>query len=290
MRPLYNRAVRIDHREEYELALAAAGHLRSGGFGDAAVAVQTGSGLAPPALEERRTIVWDELPGMPPPTAPGHRGALHHGLLRGVPTIVLEGRLHAYEGWTPTEVVRPVRALGVLGVRRLVLTNAVGGVREDLRSGDVVRILDHLNLTGADPLGGIHDPRFGDRFVVTAGRSHDAELGRLADEVAAQLGIPLHRGVYAGVPGPTFETPAQVRMLRALGADVVGMSTVHEVAAATQLGMSVLVLSFVANPAGVVASGRTAEEEVLAAGGTLGDVVARLVEEVVARLGPKGGS
>jgi purine-nucleoside phosphorylase len=277
--------VTVDHRAEYDLCAAAAARLRDAGFAGAAVAIQTGSGLRPPELQSRRTLDWAEIPGFPRPTAPGHRGAIHHGLCRGVPVIVMEGRVHLYEGHAPADVIRPIRSVGLLGVRRAVLTNAAGGVRPGLRAGDVVRMADHLNLLNVDPLAGAHDPRFGDRFVVLAGRSHDATLGRYAAEAAAEIGATLHEGVYAALPGPTFETPAEVRMLRALGVDVSGMSTVPEILAATQLGMRVLGLSFVANPSGVVQEGATAEDEVLATAASLGAVVTKIVEGVVARIG-----
>jgi purine-nucleoside phosphorylase len=273
-----------DHRDEYERTSAAAERLRAAGFGDAVAVIQTGSGLRPPELQSRRTLAWSEIPGFPQATAPGHRGAVHHGLCRGAPVLVLEGRLHLYEGHAPADVVRPIRAAGLLGVKCALLTNASGGVRESLRAGDVVRVADHINLQRADPLGGVHDPRFGDRFVVTAGRSHDRVLARYADESAAESGVTLHAGVYAALPGPSFETPAEVRMLRTLGADVVGMSTVPEILAATQLRMRVLALSFVANPAGVVKDDTTAEAEVLAAGASLGAPVTRILEGVVARI------
>ena len=275
-----------DHRSEYDLAHEAAERLRTEGFGGAAAVVQTGSGIPMPALESARTLPWAVIEGFPEATAPGHRGALHHGLCRGVPILVLEGRLHAYEGHEPAHVVRPLRAVGLLGVKVAILTNASGGVRTDLRAGDVVHVTDHVNLMGFDPLTGIHDPRFGDRFVVLAGRTHDAKLGAWAEDAARALGIPLARGVYAGAHGPTFETPAQVRHLRTIGVDVVGMSTVPEIAAAAQLGMRTLVLSLVANPAGVVQEGHTAESEVLEAGQRTGARLTRIVEEVVARLSP----
>jgi purine-nucleoside phosphorylase len=282
----YDRPVAAaDHRVEYEIAAAAAQRLRALGFGDAVAAIQTGSGLAAPELMDERSLPWSEIPGFPPATAPGHRGAILHGRYAGVPVIVLQGRLHQYEGHAAHEVIRPIRAVGLLGVKRLVLTNAAGGVRESLRTGDVVRIADHINLQRSDPLAGAHDARFGDRFVVTAGRAHDRALAHHADEAARELGVTLHSGVYAAVPGPTFETPAEVRMLRALGADVVGMSTVPEVLAATQLGMRVLALSLVANSAGIVRSDTTAEAEVLAAGAELGHPVTQIVEGVIARIG-----
>jgi len=277
--------VSTDHRVEYDLAAVAAEQLRAAGFGDAVAAIQTGSGIPMPELEGARSLPWEDIEGFPTATAPGHRGVLHHGRLRGVPVIVLQGRLHLYEGHDAAQVVRPVRALGLLGVRNLLLTNATGGVAELLRVGDVVRITDHVNLMGVDPLCGIHDPRFGDRFVVTAGRSHDAHLGRLADEVSGELGTELLEGVYGALQGPCFETPAEVRRLRALGIDVCGMSTVPEVLAATQLGMRVLVLSLVANPAGVVAEGATAEEEVLAVAAATGGPLLAILAGVVAHLG-----
>ena len=268
---------------EFELASQVAERLRAEGFGGAAVAVQTGSGIPAPVLEEPRTVPWTEVEGMPRATAPGHRGAFHFGRVQGVPVLVLDGRLHLYEGHAPAEVVRPVRAVGLLGVRRLILTNASGGVRPSFRAGDLVRIVDHLNLLGVDPLAGPHDPRLGDRFVVLAGRSYDLGLAALAEEAARDLGLELHTGVYAGVHGPTFETPAQVRMLRTLGADLVGMSTVPEVTAAAQLGMAVLALSLVANPAGVVQAGMSAEEEVLRTGRERGVKLRELVAAVAAR-------
>jgi purine-nucleoside phosphorylase len=207
-----------------------------------------------------------------------------------VPVLVLEGRLHVYEGHEPAHVVRPIRAVGLLGVRRALLANASGGVRADLRAGDLVLVRDHLNLMGLDPLTGVHDPRFGERFVVLAGRAHDPAMQALASAAAAALAIPLATGVYAALHGPTFETGAQVRFLRTAGADVVGMSTVPEVLAATQLGMKTLVLSLVANPAGVVQEGVSAADEVLDAGRAHGARLTRLLEEIVARLGPEDAS
>jgi purine-nucleoside phosphorylase len=275
----------VDHRAEHDLAAAAAARMRAEGFGDARVVIQTGSGIPAPELTARRTLPWTAIDGFPRATAPGHRGALHHGLCRGVPTLVLEGRLHHYEGHLPAHVIRPIRAVGLLGVRIAVLTNASGGVRTDLRAGDVLRVTDHLSFLGFDPLAGLHDPRLGDRFVVTRGRAHDPQLGALADEAAAALGMPLPRGVYAANHGPSFESAAQVGFLRTAGADVVGMSTVPELLAATQLGMRTLVLSLVANPAGAVEDGVTAEAEVLQVARGAGPKLARLLEEIVARIG-----
>jgi len=274
-----------DHRREHDLASEASEQLRSEGFGEAVAAIQTGSGIPAPDLQDATTLPWSEIPGFPTATAPGHRGALHHGRLNGVPVLVMEGRLHAYEGHSPAAIVRPVRAVGLLGVRNLLLTNAAGGVRPGMAAGTIVRVRDHINLMGFDPLIGIHDPRLGERFPVTVGRAHDPALAEMAGEVAAALGITLIDGVYAGLHGPSFETPAEVRRLRAMGVDVVGMSTVPEVLAANQLGMRTLVLSLVANPAGEVAEGETAESEVLEVAGRTGGDVMRVLAGVVARLG-----
>ncbi len=271
----------IDHHREYESAAAAAAHLAEAGFGDAVAAIQTGSGIPIPELDGVTTLAWREIPGFPEATAPGHAGALHHGRVHGVPVIVMQGRLHGYEGHAPVDIVRPVRALGLLGVRNLLLTNAAGGVREGWGAGTVVRVRDHINLMGFDPLRGTHDPRFGDRFPVTAGRAHDAGLAALADAAAVRLGIVLKVGVYGGVTGPSFETPAEVARMRLYGIDVVGMSTVPEILAANQLGMRSLVLSLVANPAGVVAEGATAEDEVLEVAGRTGRAVMQILEAVI---------
>jgi purine-nucleoside phosphorylase len=273
-----------DHRREYELASEAAQHLSEAGFGDAAAAIQTGSGIPVPDLDDATTIPWSEIPGFPSATAPGHRGALTHGRLRGVPVLVMEGRLHAYEGHAPAEIVRPVRAVGLLGVNVLLLTNAAGGVRPGLGAGTIVRVRDHVNLMGFDPLIGLHDPRFGERFPVTVGRAHDTGLADLAGVVADEIGVPLIDGVYAGLHGPSFETPAEVARLRGMGVDVVGMSTVPEVLAANQLRLRTLVLSLVANPAGEVAEGETAESEVLEVAGRTGGDVMRVLAGVVERL------
>lgn len=279
----------VDHREEYDLCRRAADRLAAQGMGDAVAAVQLGSGIQTPELEGRRTLTFEEL-GLPTATAPGHTGAIHHGRLGDVPLLVLAGRLHGYEGHEPAHVVRPIRVVGLLGVPHLILTNASGGVREGWGAGTIVRITDHVNLSGRDPLTGIHDPRFGDRFVVTAGRAHDATLGALAHEIAAALGTELVDGVYGGVHGPSFETPAEVRRLRMIGVDCVGMSTVPEVLAATQVGLKTLVLSFVANPAGEVMSDMTAEEEVLHVARTRGDRLRKLVEGIVQALPPAEAS
>jgi len=277
--------VSVDHRAEYELVSQTSAHLREAGFGSAVVAIQTGSGIRMPPLGAATTLAFGDVPGIAEATAPGHRGRLHHGLLSGVPVLVIEGRLHAYEGHEPAEVIRLVRAVGLLGVKRLILTNSSGGVREGLTAGTIVRVTDHINLMGFDPLRGVHDERWGPRFPVIAGRAYDAELAALSSEVATDLGIALDSGVYAVQHGPCFETAAEVRRLRMLGVDVTGMSTVPEVLAAAQLGLQTLVLSLVVNPAGEVAAGKTAAEEVVEVAAARSADLLRLITGIVERIG-----
>ncbi len=274
-----------DHRAEYDLVSGTAAHLREAGYGTAVVAIQTGSGIPLPKLGDATSLSFGDVPGIAEATAPGHRGRMHHGLLSGVPVLLLEGRLHAYEGHEPAEVIRLVRAVGLLGVRRLILTNSCGGVREGMPAGTIVRVTDHINLLGFDPLRGVHDERWGPRFPVTAGRAYDPALGMLASDAAADLGMPLEEGVYAAQHGPSFETAAEVRRLRALGVDVTGMSTVPEVLAAAQMGLQTLVLSLVVNPAGEVAAGKTAEEEVVEVAGARSADLLRLITGIVERIG-----
>lgn len=216
------------------------------------VAVVLGSGLGHADLgHETARIPYAKIPGFPRPRVPGHPGALS---LIGR-AAVLRGRVHYYEGRPLEEVVEPVRALARLGARTLILTNAAGGIAPGLRPGDLMGIADHLNLLGANPLRGA--PTFMDLT-----RVYDAELLRRAEAEARRLGFRLKRGVYAAVPGPTYETPAEVRMLRRLGADAVGMSTVPEAIAGAHAGMKVLALSLITNRA--AGAGRpVSHEEVL---------------------------
>lgn len=224
------------------------------------VGIVLGSGLAgaADALLDARSLPYREIPGLRECSAPGHRsrlvtGALSAGSETRLPVAMLLGRHHLYEGWTPDEAVFGVRLLGSLGVRRLVLTAAVGAIHPELRVGDFLRIDDHLNLTGASPLEGPEpgpEPRFPDLT-----RAWDEELGAALTRAAGRLGMPLRSGVYAGVRGPQFETPAEIRMLRTLGADVVGMSVVHEAIAARHLGIRLAGLAFASNLAAGMGEG-----------------------------------
>lgn len=231
------------------------------------VGVVLGSGLGAFAdrLTRQAVVPYEEIPGFPISKVAGHAGRLVVGDLEtpeGTVTLAtMQGRVHAYEGWPAGEVAFGARVLCRLGVKALLVTNAAGGIDAGLAAGDLVRITDHLNLTGQNPLIGHNDevlgPRFPDMSV-----PYDAQLGARLDEAARRAGVALRQGVYAGVLGPSYETPAEIRMLRTLGADLVGMSTVHEVIAARHMGVPVAGLSVVTNLASGLGAAQLTHEEV----------------------------
>ncbi|MBI2864435.1 MAG: purine-nucleoside phosphorylase [Chloroflexi bacterium] len=251
------------------------------------VGIILGSGLGRLADEvsPTSTIPFEKIPHFPTTTVPGHAGALVGGDLSGKRVIMMRGRLHFYEGHSPQAVTFPVRVLAALGVRTLVVTNAAGGVGRGLGTGDIMAITDHINLPGLagwNPLRGWQDEQ-GQPVFVSMQDAYDPQLRELALAVAANLGLSLRQGVYALVAGPSYETPAEVRFLKAIGADAVGMSTVGEVIVARHCGMRVLGLSCITN----VVTGLTAEishEEVLAVAGVAGLRLASLVKGFIARL------
>lgn len=215
------------------------------------VGLVLGSGLGSLAdmLAERTAIPYEAISGWPVSTVEGHSGQLVLGKLEGQAVVVQQGRAHFYEGYTLQQVTFPIRIMRRLGVDILILTNAAGGLNPAYRVGDVMLFNDHINLVGLagnNPLIGPNDATFGERFV-SMSRTYDSELRRLAREAATANGVPLHEGVYVCLAGPTFETPAEIRMLRLLGGDAVGMSTVHEVIVARHAGMRVLALSGITN-------------------------------------------
>jgi purine-nucleoside phosphorylase len=214
------------------------------------VAMVLGSGLAGAVrlVEEPQTLPLADIPNLRTPSVSGHPGRLVFGRVGSVRVAVLQGRLHTYEGWSAAETAFPVRLLITLGARVVVLTNASGGVREGLVPGDWMVITDHLNLSGKNPLEGPNDPRVGPRFLDLS-RAYDPQLRAMLFRAADGAGIPVHQGVYAMMAGPSYETPAEIRMLRTLGADAVGMSTVPEVIAAVHMGARVACLSCVTNAA-----------------------------------------
>jgi purine-nucleoside phosphorylase len=234
-----------------------------------AVGVILGSGLGGFAerLQHPTVIPYGEIPGFPQVRVAGHAGRLVVGQLAtgdgDLVVAAMQGRVHAYEGWPAAEVAFPARVLCGLGVKALLVTNAAGGVDPALAPGDLVRLTDHLNLSGLNPLVGPNEDRLGPRFPDLSD-AYDPRLGALLEEAAASAGVALRRGVYAGMLGPSYETPAEIRMLRALGADLVGMSTVHEVIAARHQGVPVAGLSVVTNPAAGLSAARLTHEEVQA--------------------------
>jgi purine-nucleoside phosphorylase len=249
-----------------------------------------GSGLNPlaQAVEAPDQLPFEEVPHFPKPTVEGHAGRLVLGLLEGIPAIVMQGRVHFYEGYPMQQVVFPVRVMQVMGIETLIVTNAAGGLNPAYRPGDLMLIADHINLigmTGNNPLFGPNDPTLGPRFPDMS-RAYDAELRRLAREVAEERGLPLHEGVYASLSGPSFETPADIRFLRLIGADAVGMSTAPEVTVARHGGIRVMGVSGISNvaPAGPEPDQETSHEEVLAAGEQIVPRLTALVRGVLARL------
>lgn len=249
------------------------------------VGVVLGSGLGAfaDAVEGPVEIPYGEIPGWPESTAIGHDGRLVLGSFGGVPVAVMKGRAHLYEGHPPGRVVFGVRVLGLLGIRTLVLTNASGAVETSLEPGQLVAISDHLNLQGSSPLIGPNDDTLGPRFPDMS-NAYDADLRAAAHEAAARLGIELGEGVYAGWLGPAFETPAEIRMLRVLGADLVGMSTVPEVLAARHLGIRCLALSCVTNMAAGVLPEPIDHERVLEVGAAASGRLVALLREIVPAL------
>jgi purine-nucleoside phosphorylase len=214
------------------------------------VGVVLGSGLGSFAerLSGAVAISYRDIPHMPAPAVSGHAGKLWIGDARGVTVACLQGRVHLYEGWEPEQAVFGARLLARLGCQAVLLTNAAGGVRDTFRAGSLMVITDHLNLTGKNALVGPNPAELGPRFPDMS-RAYDPRLCKLARDAAADIGLHLEEGVYAGLLGPTYETPAEVKMLRTLGADAVGMSTVLEVIALRHMGVRVAAVSCITNMA-----------------------------------------
>jgi xanthosine phosphorylase len=251
---------------------AAAVRDRAGAAAAPRVGIVLGSGLGPFAdgLEDRVAIPYGELPGFRAGTVGGHAGAFVLGRHGGVPVACLSGRSHVYEGITGDAVTTPVRTLRVLGAEIILVTAAVGSLRPETGAGALVAITDHVNLQGFSPLTGPEDERFGPRFPDLRG-AYDPDLRTGLHAAARAAGVPLHEGVYLAVAGPAFETPAEIRAFRTLGADVVGMSLVPEVIAARHCGLRVAALAVVTNLAAGMDDGRLDHEQTLAAATAAGD-------------------
>jgi len=264
---------------------AAVARIREASAVEPRVGVILGSGLGDLAdeLEDRVEIAYPEIPGWPVSTAVGHAGVLVLGSLDGVPVAVMRGRAHLYEGIGAERVVFGVRALGALGIRSLVVTNAAGGINTDFRPGQIVLISDHVNLQGTSALVGPNDESLGPRFPDMSD-AYDPEFRARAREAAMHLGLEVGEGVYTAWLGPQFETPAEIRFMRAVGSDLVGMSTVQEVIAARHLGIRVLGLSVVTNMAAGVLPEKIDHEAVLEIGGRAAGSVTALLRELVPTL------
>lgn len=249
----------------HELAGVAVVRERLGGVRPR-VGIVLGSGLSAlgEAVKKAVVVPYAGIPGMPLPTVAGHRGDFVAGTLEGVPVILQRGRLHLYEGHSAETAVFPVRVMAGLGIEVLIVTNAAGGIQTRMTPPALMLISDHLNLTGRSPLvGPVAD---GETRFPDMSAAYDPALRALARTVASTAGMTLHEGVYAGLLGPSFETPAEIRMLATMGADAVGMSTVLEVVAARARGVRVLGISTISNPAAGTTDRLLDHEEVLEAG------------------------
>ena len=273
-----------DIREEVIKVQQAADYLKQR-LPQADIAIVLGSGLAELAdmLQDKIVVEYKDIPNFPQPTVLGHGGQLICGSVGGRTIYAFSGRFHYYEGHDPWTVVRHVRVMGALGCTSLILTNASGGVNTGFTAGDLMLITDHINLMGFNPLRGAnHDP-WGTRFPDMS-EAYDKDYRELALQVASEQGITLRQGVYCGLAGPNFETPAEIRMLRTLGADAVGMSTVPETLAARHLGLRVLGISCVTNPAAGVSDKQLSHQEVFESGKRAEKRFSALLAEIITRM------
>ena len=283
----------------YEKAVAAAEFIRSKYSGEIKTAIVLGSGLGAFAdeLTDAVRVPYEEIPGFARSTVEGHEGQLVLGKIGGVAVAVQQGRFHYYEGYDMDQVVMPVRTFGVMGVKNLILTNAAGSLNSDMTPGTLMLITDHLNCIGVNPLRGPNDKRFGPRFPDLS-EVYDREFEQIATEEANAIaherfekGIDenltdfINRGIYCALSGPTYETPAEIRMYRQLGADAVGMSTVPEAIAARHQGMRVLGISCITNLAAGMSDEPINHEEVMETGARVAEVFKELLRRIVTRIG-----
>jgi purine-nucleoside phosphorylase len=249
------------------------------------IALVLGSGLGAfgDQLESPVVIPYAEIPHFPRSTVEGHSGRLLIGSVAGIAVAVMQGRVHGYEGYSPAESTFPMRVLGLFGIRTVIVTNAAGGIRTSYQQGQLVAISDHINLTGSNPLVGPNDERLGLRFFDMT-EAYSKRLRGIAQETASAMKMGLQEGVYLGLSGPSFETPAEIRAFRTLGADLVGMSTVHEVIVARHMGIEVLGISCVTNMAAGVLDQPLNHEEVMETGRRVQAQFAGLLRALIPRL------
>ncbi|HUY12236.1 MAG TPA: purine-nucleoside phosphorylase [Terriglobia bacterium] len=269
----------------YEQARAAADYiLKNGRFRPrAGMILGSGLGHVVEPLKSEANIPYHSIPHFPRPTVEGHGGFLHLGWWGNLPMAVMAGRMHLYEGYSPAEVVLPTRVLALAGVEILIVTCAAGGINKLAIPGTLMVIKDHLNYQGMNPLVGLHDPRWGERFIDMT-QAYDPELRRLAARAAKAERVRMFEGVYVSLLGPSFETPAEIRALGRLGADAVGMSTVPEVIAARQLGLRVLGLASITNRAAGLSRRPLSHHEVLETGAQASGNLVALLEGLIGKL------
>lgn len=250
--------------------------------GQAKIAVILGSGLGAfdEALSDTREIAYSDIPGFPRTTVPGHAGKFITGQYRGTRVMLMSGRFHSYEGWDMRDVTLPVRVMALMGVETLIVTNAAGGVNTSYSPGDLMLISDFINLSGLNPLRGENLDAFGVRFPDMS-HAYDESLRNIAKSAASKLDITLREGVYCWMNGPCYETPAEIRMIRILGADAVGMSTVPETIVARHCGMRVLGVSCITNMAAGVLNQPISHAEVMETGVRVREKFRRVLLSVI---------
>jgi purine-nucleoside phosphorylase len=269
----------------YTRAEHAARIIRSRTALDARIALVLGSGLGDFAdeLDEAARIPYADIPGFATSTVAGHAGRMVIGKVGRVPVVAMQGRVHSYEGYSMEEVTFPIRTFKLLGIETVLLTNAAGGIDVELSEGTLMIISDHLNLMGVNPLRGPNDPRFGPRFPDMT-EVYSRELQEIVVKEASVLGIEVRRGIYAGLPGPSYETPAEIHMLRSFGADAIGMSTVPEAIVARHMGMKVLGISCITNMAAGISDKPINHDEVMEIGNRVRGTFALLLRGIIGRL------
>ena len=269
----------------YERAERAARFIRSRVDVDVLVGVVLGSGLGAFAddLENSVAVPYDEIPGFAHATVEGHAGKLVIGSAGNIPVAAMQGRFHFYEGYSLDDVTFPIRVMKLLGVRTLILTNAAGSLNTELGPGSLMIISDHINLMGVNPLIGRNDERFGPRFPDLT-TTYDPALQQMVIEEARPIGIEMRRGVYAALTGPSYETPAEIHMVRTMGADAVGMSTVPEAIVARHMDMQVIGISCITNLAAGVSNRPVDHSQVITTGEQVRAQFTELIRRVIARI------
>lgn len=249
------------------------------------IGIILGSGLGTlgEKIQNPQYVDYKDIPNFPVSTAPGHVGRFVFGTLNNKKVMCMQGRIHLYEGYPVESVVMPIRVMKMMGVKTLIITNAAGGINENFDVGDIMVISDHINFTGRNCLIGKNDDRFGVRFPDMS-FGYSPELSKVAFDCAKKLGIKLQKGVYIGCTGPSYETPAEIRAFRIMGADAVGMSTVQEVIAANHCGINVLGFSLISNKAAGRSGERLTEEEVLTIGKQKSEEMQTLITKIVGEL------